>query len=134
MKLLNRLRTAGWIMVAFLLVSAYPALAGGADAKKHSAEMMEAADKMVDHGSQGHMDVLIKHAKEMVMHGQAAVKAIPPGDPHGKEAKMHINVAIEEAEGAIDHGSQGHGSIAMKHARAAQSHGEEGNMHMQEVK
>ena len=135
MVILNKGFAAAWIAMAALLLYAAPVMAGGAaDAKKHSAEMMEQADDMVGHGEAGHLDIMIKHAKSMVMHAKAAVKAIGSGGGHGKTGKKHIEAAIEEAEKAIDHGGQGHGGIAMKHARSAEGHAKEGNMHVMEMK
>ncbi|HEY5648568.1 MAG TPA: hypothetical protein VIU33_03650, partial [Nitrospiria bacterium] len=60
---LNRNFCLSLMLGAFILVPAYPAAAGGADAKKHGDETIAEAEKMVDHGGQGHLDVMIKHAK-----------------------------------------------------------------------
>lgn len=131
---LNRNFCLSLMLGAFILVPAYPAAAGGADAKKHGDETIAEAEKMVDHGGQGHLDVMIKHAKAMKMHAEATIKALPQGDMHGDEVKAHFTEAIAEADGAIDHGGQGHGGVAMEHANAALMHAKEGAKHLGAVK
>jgi hypothetical protein len=130
MRILNRCWTAGGALAAALLLAAVPVFAGGEDAKKHAAEMMTQADEMVKHGEAGHLDVMQKHAQEMITHARGAVTAIPAGDMHGKEGKMHLEAAIKDATDAISHGKAGHADVAMKAAKSAQGHAKEGKMHI----
>ncbi len=131
---LNHKIAIGFLFGLMMLSPAHQALAGGADAKKHGAETITAAEKMVDHGGQGHMKTMTKHANEMIMHANGTIKALPAGDKHGDEVKTHFQEAIKEAEKAIDHGGQGHGDVAMKHANASLMHAQEGAKHLGAVK
>ncbi len=133
MEAVNRNLISGLMMGAFILFPVYPALASGDDAKKHGEETLVHAEAMVDHGGQGHMDVMTEHAKELMMHAEETIKALPAGDMHGNEVKEHFQEAITAAEKAIDHGGQGHGGTAMKHAKSALMHAQEGAKHLSAV-
>ena len=117
------------IAIAVIAFAAVPVMADTSKVKMHSEAMLENAEDMVAHGEAGHMDILIKHAKEMIKHAQGTVSSLHD-DEHGKIAKKHIEMAIEEAEAAIDHGGQGHPDVAMKHANSALEHAKEGDSHI----
>jgi hypothetical protein len=117
------------IAAAVIAFAAVPVMADTSKAKKHSEAMLENAEDMVAHGEEGHMDILIKHAKEMIKHAKGTISSLHD-DEHGKMAKKHIEMAIKEAESAIDHGGQGHPDVAMKHANSALEHAEEGDSHI----
>lgn len=130
----NRFGIAGGMAAGLLLLLSHTAFAAGpVEARKLSAEMVKRAQAMVNHGDQGHLDAMGEHAQELITHAKQTLKAIPKEDPHGDEAKKHIELAIKEAEAAIDHGGQGHGEVAMKHARAANEHAEEAAEHLDEM-
>ena len=129
---LHRFLAGVVVGAAFMVFATLPVLAEGEQAAKgHKDEMLMHAEDMVAHGEAGHIDILIKHAKEMVTHAKGTVSELG-SDGHGDAAKKHIEMAIEEAEAAIDHGGQGHGDVAMKHANAALEHAKEGASHIME--
>lgn len=133
MRTMNRTVAVAFLFGAVMLFPAHQVFAGGDDAKAHGKETIFSAEKMVDHGDQGHMDVMAKHAKELMMHAEETIKALPAGDMHGDEVKGHFQEAITEAEKAIDHGGQGHEDVAMKHAKSALMHTQEGGKHLSAV-
>jgi len=95
-------------------------------AKKQSAEMVEHAKAMVDHGEAGHLDVMTKHAKAMLDSAHKALDSMPPGNMHAESAADHIKLAIEHATAAIDRQS-------VERAREALDHAREGNKHAQQM-
>jgi hypothetical protein len=115
--------------IAVIAFAAVPVMADTSKAKMHSEAMLESVEDMVAHGEEGHMDILTKHAKEMIKHAKGTIASLDD-DEHGKMAKKHIEMAIKEAEAAIDHGGQGHPDVAMKHANSAFEHAEEGDSHI----
>lgn len=96
------------------------------EAKKRSAEMVKHAKEMVDHGEAGHLDIMTKHAKAMLDSAQKALDSIPPGNMHGGSAADHIETAIDHAKTAIDQQS-------VEHARDALNHAKEGDKHAQQM-
>ena len=135
MIILKRIALGSFLASLGIMLAILPAYAGGGDeAMKHSMEMISHGEEMVAHGGEGHMKIMIEHAEGMILHAKGTLKSIPEGDAHGKEAAMHINEAIKEAEAAVDHGGKGHGDIAMKHAKSALEHAKEGDSHVHSIK
>jgi hypothetical protein len=68
------------------------------------------AKQAVDHGKQGHTDVLVKHAE----------KAMHFAERGGKNA--HLDEGIKHLKEAIEHGKAGHADVATEHADTALTH------------
>ena len=103
-------------MLALLMVGTWSsiAMAGG---NPHVAEAIAHAEGAAEHGGQGHADALVDHAKEALMHAQAAQKEVK---------NPHLDEGVHELMEAINHGGQGHAEVGTKHAKSAV-------MHMKEV-
>ena len=67
----------------------------------------------IDHGKQGHADVLATHAEAALTHAEASEKA--KANPHKAEAIKHLKEAI-------DQGKQGNADEATTHAEIALNH------------
>src|ERR1700730_11842778 len=85
---------------------------GLALAEDHLAEASHTKEA-IDHGKQGHADVLVTHAEAALQHAEAAETA--KDNSHTKEGITHLNAAI-------DHGKQGHADVATAHAQEALTH------------
>ena len=88
-----------------------------AEVNPHVTEAISHAEAAVDHGSQGHADVLVEHAEEALTHAKAAQEEVK---------NPHLDEGVHELMEAIDHGKQDHAEVATKHAKSAV-------MHMKEV-
>ena len=68
------------------------------------------AKEAVDHGNQGHAEVLVTHAEKSLQYAEMGGK-----NPHLDEGIKHLKEAIE-------HGKAGHADVATKHAETALTH------------
>jgi cellobiose-specific phosphotransferase system component IIA len=68
------------------------------------------AKEAVDHGKQGHAEVLVTHAGKSLNYAERGGK-----NSHLKEAITHLKEAIE-------HGKAGHADVATEHAETALTH------------
>ena len=106
------------IFIIAIGVGLLPAIAMAAE-NKHVSEARTEAKEAVQHGKQGHADVLGKHAEKALKHVQMAEKDFK-GNPHIQEAMKSLEDAVLEAK-------QGH---AEKGTEAA----EQAAMHLAELK
>ncbi len=112
-----RVRTAIFASV-FLAVFSLILFSGSAlGGNPHVAEAISHAEAAVDHGQQGHADVLVEHAEEALTHAKAAQEEVK---------NPHLDEGVHELMEAIDHGKKGHAEVGTKHAKSAV-------MHMKEV-
>lgn len=68
------------------------------------------AKQAVDHGKQGHAEVLVTHAEKSMNYAERGGK-----NPHLDEGIKHLKEAIE-------HGKAGHADVATEHAETALTH------------
>ena len=68
------------------------------------------AKEAVEHGKQGHAEVLVTHAEKSLHYAERGGKS-----PHLAEGIKHLNEAIE-------HGKAGHADVATEHAETALTH------------
>lgn len=68
------------------------------------------AKQAVDHGKQGHAEVLVTHAEKSMHYAERGGK-----NPHLDEGIKHLKEAIE-------HGKAGHADVATEHAETALTH------------
>jgi len=78
--------------------------------ENHVLAAMPHADAAIEHGAQGHAEVLVEHAQAALTHAEAG-----RDNPHLAEAATHLQAAIE-------HGRMGHADVATRHAREAYNH------------
>ncbi len=126
----------GWTAILLLGVMVGAALAAAPDlttAKLRAKETVAAGREMVQHGEQGYLDKMIERARAMAQHGRQAIEATPRDTRPGKRAVDSMRLAVRHAESVIEHGSMGHGDVAMDHARAALRLAEEGAAHLERV-
>jgi hypothetical protein len=70
-------------------------VAGSAqEIRDHSKALLKDAEEMVMHGGMGDAKAVVHHCQAVVTHAGALLQAIPPADPHGKEAAPHLQDAI----------------------------------------
>ncbi len=78
--------------------------------EKNVMDAIRHAKEAVDHGKQGHAEVLVTHAEASLQHAKMGGT-----DPHLDEAITHLQEAIE-------HGKAGHVDVATQHAENALTH------------
>ncbi|HKQ36148.1 MAG TPA: small metal-binding protein SmbP [Nitrospiraceae bacterium] len=79
--------------------------------RQNLMDAIDHAKEAVDHGKQGHADVLLTHA-------EAALQLALQG---GKDYP-HVGEGITHLKEAIEHAKAGHADVATKHAEAAVMH------------
>jgi len=70
------------------------------------AAMMKDAEDMVAHGGMGDTKAIVHHCSEASRHAEAIIKALPPADPHGKEALPHLLEAIKQCQRVAELGDK----------------------------
>jgi len=68
------------------------------------------AKEAVDHGKQGHAEVLVTHAEKSLQYAEMGGK------------NSHLNEGIKHLKEAIEHGKAGHADVATEHAETALTH------------
>ena len=68
--------------------------------------MMKDAEDMVAHGGMGDTKSIVHHSTEASRHAEAIVKALPPADPHGKEALPHLLEVIKQCQRVAELGDK----------------------------
>ncbi len=101
------------VVAAVAALVGFPLLNGCAhiNAHKHMGEAVEHAEYAVEHGKQGHADVLVHQAEESLEHAEAAGVKSP-----------HLDEGIKHLKEAIEHGKAGHADVATQHAEEAVTH------------
>ena len=66
--------------------------------REHAGVMAKDAEDMVMHGGMGDTKAILHHCREVTRHAQAILKLLPPADPHGKEAAVHLQEAIRQCQ------------------------------------
>ena len=98
------------ILVALVALVCVPMLHAQPSPASNVSDAIMHAKEAVDHGNQGHAEVLVAHAEKARNHAERGGK-----NPHLDEAIKHLNEAIE-------HGKAGHADVATKHAETALTH------------
>jgi hypothetical protein len=76
------------------------------DIQAQGAAMTKDAEDMVAHGGMGDTKAIVHHCGEVSRQAEAIVKALPPTDPHGKEALPHLLEAIKQCQRVKDLGDK----------------------------
>jgi len=127
MKVLSGIITAVFVTIFFFSM-VMTIQAGSPDikaAQMHAQSVVEEAEQMMNHGDQGHMDVMIRHAEAMIQHAKQAIHFTPADNMHGKEAVARLKEAIDHVEELIPRAKKGRADAAMAHANKAFAHAKE---------
>lgn len=97
--------------------------------KGHIQSMMEAGERMMSQGEQGHRDVMVRHAEAMREHARAVLEAISSNDRQSRKLSERLKETIGHLDELIARGAKSHGDILMAHAKKAMSHAREAAKH-----
>jgi hypothetical protein len=95
------MKTTLFVLVLALACAGFAPVALGASAKEvqeRGTAMLKDAEEMVMHGGMGDTKAILHHCREVTRHAQAILKLLPPADPHGKEAAVHLQEAIRQCQ------------------------------------
>ncbi len=112
-KMINKIYRGALILIVLGAFVSVPMLNAQPSPHSNVMEAIKHAKEAVEHGKQGHADVLVKHAESAVIMAKRGGK-----NPHLAEAIKHLQEAIE-------HGKAGHADVATQHAESAIPHLEE---------
>jgi len=104
------IRRHALVVIAIGALVSVPMLSAQPSYEIHVKKAIAHANEAVDHGKQGHADVLVTHAQSSLNHAKLGGE-----NPHLVEAIKHLNEAIE-------HGKAGHADVATGHAENAITH------------
>jgi hypothetical protein len=76
------------------------------DIQAQGTAMIKDAEDMVAHGGMGDTKAIVHHCGEVSRHAEAIIKAMPPTDPHGKEALPHLLEAIKQCQRVTELGDK----------------------------
>ena len=76
------------------------------DLQAQGTAMMKDAEEMVMHGGMGDTKAIVHHCGEASKHAEAILKALPPGDPHGKEALPYLLETIKQCQRVAELGDR----------------------------
>jgi len=92
---MNLTRMACVLLVGLLLPVEAVMASTVKDIQAQGAAMMKDAEEMVMHGGMGDTKAIVHHCGEVSRQAEAILKALPPTDPHAKEALPHLLEAIK---------------------------------------
>lgn len=76
------------------------------DIQAQGTAMMKDAEDMIAHGGMGDTKAIVHHCGEVSRHAEAILKALPPTDPHGKDAQPHLLEAIKQCHRVTELGDK----------------------------
>ena len=76
------------------------------DIQAQGTAMIKDAEDMVAHGGMGDTKAIVHHCGEVSRHAEAIRKALPPTDPHGKEALPFLLEAIKHCQRVTELGDK----------------------------
>jgi|SRR5262245_4226981 len=76
------------------------------DIQAQGTAMMKDAEDMIAHGGMGDTKAIVHHCGEVSRQAEAILKALPPTDPHGKEALPHLLEAIKQCKRVAELGDK----------------------------
>lgn len=127
------------ILILFVILS-LPGLSGVAagasvkEAQEHGKAMLKDAEEMVMHGGMGDAKAIVHHCHQVVKHAEATLKAIPPADPHGKEAAVHLHEAIRYCQKVAGIGDRVDPGVTLNPATKARQAAREAVKHLSALK
>ena len=109
----------------------------GATAKDLQAQgiaMMKDAEEMVMHGGRGDTKAIVHHCGKVSKQAEAILKALPPIDPHGKEALPHLLEAIKHCQRVAELGDKVDPGASLNPATKARAAAREAVKHLAALK
>ena len=104
------------------------------DIQAQGTAMMKDAEDMVAHGGMGDTKAIVHHCGEVIQHAEAIVKALPPADPHGKEALPHLQEAIKQCKRVAEFGDKVDPGVSLNPAIKARAAAREAMKHLAALK
>jgi len=106
-------------VVVTTMLPLQPVFGGGGGARRdvlrqeeqNLKDALEHVEEAVDHGKQGHAEVLLTHAEAALQHAL-----------QGGKDRPHVGEGIAHLKEAIEHGKAGRADVATKHAETAVMH------------
>ena len=92
--------------------------------------LMKNAEEMMAHGGMGDTKAIVHHCGEVSKHAQAIIKALPPSDPHGQEARPHLLEAIKQCQRVADMGDRVDPGASLNPAAKARAASREAVKHL----
>ena len=74
---------------------------GSQEALKHLDATLAEVESAAKHAKQGHAEEMTMYSHKAIQHAQQAIKVMPTGDPHGREADALLKEAIANLTAAV---------------------------------
>lgn len=104
------------------------------DIQAQGTAMMKDAEDMVAHGGMGDTKAIVHHCGEVAQHAEAILKALPPADPHSKEAQPHLQEAIKYCKRVAEIGDKVDPGVSLNPAIKARAAAREAVKHLAALK
>ena len=104
------------------------------DLQAQGTAMMKDAEEMVMHGGMGDTKAIVHHCGEASKHAEAILKALPPGDPHGKEALPYLLETIKQCQRVAELGDKVDPGASLNPATKARAAAREAVKHLAALK
>jgi len=104
------------------------------DLQAQGTAMMKDAEEMVMHGGMGDTKAIVHHCGEASKHAEAILKALPPGDPHGKEALPYLLETIKQCQRVAELGDRVDPGASLNPATKARAAAREAVKHLAALK
>ena len=127
-------RMSGVLLLGFLLPVQGVMGATVKDLQAQGTAMMKDADEMVAHGGMGDTKAIVHHCGEVGKHAEAIIKALPPADPHGKEALPYLLEAIKQCQRVAELGDRVDPGASLNPATKARAAAREAVKHLAALK
>ena len=127
-------RMTGAILLGLLLPVQGVLGATVKDIQAQGTAMLKDADEMVMHGGMGDTGAIVHHCGEVGKQAEAILKALPPSDPHGKEAMPHLLEAIKYCQRVVDLGDKVDPGASLNPATKARAAAREAVKHLAALK
>ena len=92
---------------------------GSQEALKHLDATLAEVESAAKHAKQGHADEVSAHSNQAIQHAKQAIKVMPTGNPHGREAYSLLKEAIANLTDAVQFVDGGHTKKAADHVYSA---------------
>ena len=94
-------------------------LAGAEEALKHMNATLSTVESAAKYAKQGNGSETSLHCRQAITHAEQAIKAMPMGNPHGREAASLLEEAIENLNSTIEFADQGNAKKAKDRVNTA---------------
>ncbi len=98
---------------------AYADLEGATESLKHMDATVSTIEDAVKHASQGHGDQVSSHSIQAIAHAEQAIKAMPTGNAHAREAVSLLKEAVVNLNKATHLANEGNTKKATSYVNMA---------------